>query len=127
MNVKKLCETCSTLNLSIGKFVLSDDSTLNTLANDGTEFASNDGVTKPIDPYIIDPVGFRPMKLGYLDEIYNRRFSCNLCKLVYEGTYDNGIKHDSLDKDDARVVCSMDWKLDGRMIVRRNALKLCIN
>lgn len=101
----RLCDTCCILEFSPRRFVRSRD------ASGGIPVLLASGW---------DPVGLKPRKLGYLDQIYHKRDQCSICWLLFQATHssgeDDGIGYDGLNKDDQRVECYVSWQPDGRFL-----------
>lgn len=99
-----LCETCSSLHLSLDKFLPPEP--------------ASDGLPGVLSREY-DPAGLKTAHLGYLDEIYLRRERCAFCWLVFHATHTKnraGIGYDGLRPDGSRVPCELDWQLDGRIL-----------
>ncbi|KAL5331107.1 hypothetical protein ACEPPN_000636 [Leptodophora sp. 'Broadleaf-Isolate-01'] len=93
------CRACSRLNLPREKFII---------------HGKHAGQTAP---YTFDRTGLKLVELGYPDDIYSRRRECPFCRLVYKSTHkrDGGwIGHDGLRRNGGRILCNLDWQLDGR-------------
>lgn len=101
-----LCPQCASLNLSHHKFTARTTLTAETHASTTTVVAGE-----------FDSIGFDPTHLGTLDQIYRRRTSCTLCRLIYHSTHSetgDGIGHDGLDAEGRQVSCKIEWHLDSR-------------
>ncbi|KAK5992291.1 hypothetical protein PT974_05692 [Cladobotryum mycophilum] len=98
--VEALCSACKTIDLSIEKFLP---------VNIESKPLPNSG-----------PVGTGSHQLDYIDEIYRRRAECSFCWLLYTAirsqTQDSDIGDDGLTVEGCRVLCFVDWKLDGRFM-----------
>ncbi|ETS74065.1 hypothetical protein PFICI_13931 [Pestalotiopsis fici W106-1] len=102
----QLCQGCEKLNLTIEKFIP----------------AQSEGPSQlpGVLGNTFDPSGLDCHSLGYLDEIYQRRLTCPLCRLLFEATHSQGeqfrIGLDGLTEEGKRIACMVDWILDGRLL-----------
>ncbi|RAK98099.1 HET domain-containing protein [Aspergillus ibericus CBS 121593] len=95
-----LCSDCTALPLSLREFtVLKSNPTAPTPESDTT------------------PLRLDPIDLGFLDSIYDRRWGCQFCRLIYDGARAGpkcDLRDDGRDKDGNRISCRLEWQLDTR-------------